>query len=1009
MADDTPHKVPAFATETITLTVTENAPVGVTFATVSATDADGDRIYHTLPGTDSDHAAFGTAFHINQFSGAIGVKSPSSLDYETKASYSVTIQVTDREDALGVPETPITIDDTIAVTINVTNVDEASIFNFSARAPVTGTPFTAVLKDHDGGVTAVTWQWAKSPTHRGTFTNISGATGASYTPVDADLGTYLKVTAHFTDGHGPGKSHEGTSANPVIDSPHKVPQFGTETRVISVDENSPGGTLVKNIRISDPDGDELRYSLGGTDASDFNQVFHLGTRTAAIQVKLGGTPDYESKSSYSITVNVTDREDANGNTEVIPTIDDSIDITININNLEEPGLITLSANTPMVGSEYRATLTDPDGGIDNLTWQWAKGATKGGAFDNIAGAASSNYTPVDADENQYLKATASYDDGHGTGKSASRVSDRQASNSPFRSPTFAVDNIEFNLAENTAGRVTVGNLVATDHDGDTVHYSLSGPDAAAFTSETSLSQPGASIILQVFTAVDYEAKQSYSLVLSVTDREDESGNQEADPTVDDTVQITVNVLNVEEPGRLVLQSNSLEQGINATVSLTDPDGSLSNISWQWSRSDEGTGPFADITGETNPTYTPAAADNQKFLKIRVSYTDGHGSGKSAELITYVYAGPTTDEPSPVDFPRTGRTMGALRVGETSTGRLDPVDDNLHAPEHDARIPRGDMFRIEGLTSGNSYRVRAWFGTSKADSATPDRGGDIHLYGGRGDPDDIYSLGQYYDDLLEDGLATFAFPAHANEDYYLSVIAPAFRYNNPELPAQIYFGPYMLEIYDLGPTQTHSQPEGYGIKASNICVNNRCFNDPRFPEFHVAGHETNETYEVSVGNNPTSKNLTQAVGFRAGGSASPTASFKLDRIGAFVHSMTGGSIAKAAIHASTSSGVGAKLFDLEPLLNDEEHVDYFMAPRDAQPLNRNERYIVVFTEGGGSADSYKLYATAKTTEDDQAHSRWPIDDGALTRDEDAASPSWDETSSGDDALIPQIRVYAGVAP
>ena len=70
---------------------------------------------------------------------------------------------------------------------------------------------------------------------------------------------------------------------------------------------------------------------------------------------------------------------------------------------------------------------------------------------------------------------------------------------------------------------------------------------------------------------------------------------------------------------------------------------------------------------------------------------------------------------------------------------------------------------------------------------------------------------------------------------------------------------------------------------------------------------------------------------------------------------------------------------------------------------------MFTEGGGSAESYRLYATAKTTEDDQAHSRWPMDDGALTRDEDAASPSWDETRTDSDAVLPQIRVYAGVAP
>ena len=439
--DDTPHKVPAFATETITLTVEENVESNIVVGTVSATDEDGDTLYHTLPGTDSDHDAFLAKFNLNTSTGIITV-TLNPPDYETKASYSVTVQVSDRENLLGIAETDATIDDTITVTINVTDLDESGVINLSERTPATGTPFTAVLADFDGGVTAVTWQWSKSLTKRGTFTNISGATGASYTPVDADLRHYLRVTAHYTDGHGPGKSHERTAANPVLDTPYKVPQFGTETRVISVDENSPGGTLVKNIRISDPDGDELRYSLGGTDASAFNQVFHLGTSSAAIQVKPGATVDYESKASYSITVGVTDGEDANGNEEVTATIDDSIDITINLNNLEEAGVVTLSTNTPLVGSEYRASLTDPDGGITALTWQWAKGASSTGAFTDISGATSANYTPVDADENQYLRAKANYNDAQGSGKSALRVSNRQASTSPFNPPAFDVDSID---------------------------------------------------------------------------------------------------------------------------------------------------------------------------------------------------------------------------------------------------------------------------------------------------------------------------------------------------------------------------------------------------------------------------------------------------------------------------------------------------------------------------------------------------------------------------------------
>ena len=40
----------------------------------------------------------------------------------------------------------------------------------------------------------------------------------------------------------------------------------------------------------------------------------------------------------------------------------------------------------------------------------------------VAEATSASYTPVEADQGNYLRATASYSDGHGSGKSASIVS-----------------------------------------------------------------------------------------------------------------------------------------------------------------------------------------------------------------------------------------------------------------------------------------------------------------------------------------------------------------------------------------------------------------------------------------------------------------------------------------------------------------------------------------------------------------------------------------------------------
>ena len=80
-------------------------------------------------------------------------------------------------------------------------------------------------------------------------------------------------------------------------------------------------------------------------------------------------------------------------------------------NLDEPGKVDFSTNSPEVGTPITATLTDEDGPVTNVTWQWRiSGAT------NISGAMSSSYTPVAADVGKILIATAMYNDPAGSNK-----------------------------------------------------------------------------------------------------------------------------------------------------------------------------------------------------------------------------------------------------------------------------------------------------------------------------------------------------------------------------------------------------------------------------------------------------------------------------------------------------------------------------------------------------------------------------------------------------------------
>ena len=74
------------------------------------------------------------------------------------------------------------------MTVAVTNVDEKGMVTLSEMRPRVGAAVTAILADPDGGVTGTTWQWAESVAPDGAFTDINGATSASYTPVENDRG-----------------------------------------------------------------------------------------------------------------------------------------------------------------------------------------------------------------------------------------------------------------------------------------------------------------------------------------------------------------------------------------------------------------------------------------------------------------------------------------------------------------------------------------------------------------------------------------------------------------------------------------------------------------------------------------------------------------------------------------------------------------------------------------------------------------------------------------------------
>ena len=400
----TAQRDPSFGAD-VTLTVDENAaPDALVGDAITATDPDGDILTYSLSGIDA------SSFVIDGSTGQITVGSGTMLDYESGPTrYTVVVSVHDGRDAYGNED--IEIDDFIEVSIDVTNVDEAGTVLVSLEQPEVGTALAVSLSDPDGSVSDISWQWAAS-SDGSNWSDISGANSNSYIPVADDVGMYLRATAFYIDGHGPGKSAYAAMERQTA---QRDPSFGADV-TLSVDENTPPDALVGDaITATDPDGDILTYALSGIDASSFV----IDGSTGQITVGSGTMLDYESgPRMYTVVVSVHDGRDAYGNDDT--AIDDFTEVSIDVTNVDEAGTVSVSLEQPEVGTEVVASLSDPDGSVSDISWQWATSSDRTD-WQDTGSPSSSTYTPVDLDMDKYLRVTASYADGEGNGKQAQTV------------------------------------------------------------------------------------------------------------------------------------------------------------------------------------------------------------------------------------------------------------------------------------------------------------------------------------------------------------------------------------------------------------------------------------------------------------------------------------------------------------------------------------------------------------------------------------------------------------
>ncbi|MET0392890.1 MAG: cadherin domain-containing protein, partial [Chitinophagaceae bacterium] len=300
-------------------------------------------------------------------------------------------------------------------------------------------------------------------------------------------------------------------------APNNAPS-GLALSATSIEENKPAGSTVGVFTATDPDaGNTFTYSLVSGDGSAGNEAFTITGDALTINFP----PDYETQSSYSIRVRVTDQGTLYYEKIFTITI---TDLTEQAPNLHAPVITSHggAASATLNVAENQAavttvTATDADAGA-TITYSlvgndddsyFTVNATTGQLVFN---AAPDFERPADPDENNMYMVTVQASDGELTAVQRFKV---RVSNVNDNAPEFgSYDGDAAVTLKLNEGVTAVGGVWAVDKEpGTAISYSiLNDQDGALFSVDPVTG------LLVFITAPDYEnpADQYASNVYIVT-------------------------------------------------------------------------------------------------------------------------------------------------------------------------------------------------------------------------------------------------------------------------------------------------------------------------------------------------------------------------------------------------------------------------------------------------------------------------------------------------------------
>ena len=652
---------PVIAPNSFTFSINENSPrnslVGEPLSDYTSDPDEGQEKIYSLVSGDSSR------FKVTSCSGQIVVLYDEALDFEDTSEYTLVIKV--RDDG-----SPV-LEDTATVTVKVLDVDEAPFF--------VGTPYSFTIDENSGVGASVT----------GTVvTDDPDADKSKTLSVRGDGAGFFEVLSDGTIRTKFNPNHETTSSFVitvrVVDATNLMAETDVTIAIAdvndapvvafngasySVPEDKAGGfVLATGLSSTDEDLPQQTLTYSTTDtAFEFFRAGSDSVWQGSLRLKNDASLDYETKSSYVLSVDVTD----NGS----PPQTTTVSVAVQVLDVNEAPVITINEvfideNSP-VGTATDAPMTavDPDLG-QTLFWSILTSDSKF-SIDALTGEIRVSNPTLDYEtQSSYSLSVRVRDNGSPVKEATETVTVRLRDlNEPpyWETQSLTVD-------ENSGSGVVVATIRARDYDsGDEASLTydfVPGLDSGSFTVEDSVGGE-CTIKVKGTSTLDFESRKTYYVDLRATDAGGLSAvgrvlitlvDVPENPSLGDT---NYSVPELADPGSPVgPRLNGFDQDAGQTATLTysmssrsiSYDGTTYNSGDYFSLSSDGT--FNII--QKIPSHHNYLAEDFIFL-IDVTVTDVTGRTDTALVRVFVAKSnePPIVTPKTIQVPEDEPTFSAL--------------------------------------------------------------------------------------------------------------------------------------------------------------------------------------------------------------------------------------------------------------------------------------------------------------------------------------------------------------